>query len=154
MALPAYMDNEEEFWGHGTTSGNEDTFNRAAKDIWEEFEKEHEKAGPHIAVLTGENWVVEEDAYVGNGVNATTINLSDGGFDIKFIRIRSEEVAYTYFRSEDMAGDVTKSTEGAAAGAFTANWIESVGTGSFVIGDADHVNKNAIDYFYVVYGLS
>lgn len=146
-----YMDYREKFWGHDSTSGNEDTFNKLAKYIWEDFEKEHEPSdGSHIDALDDDLLSCEEISWTGNGVNGRTINLVDSGLDIKFIRVWSEEAAYTYFRSEDMAGDASVSTE--VLTTFTANWIESVGTGSFTIGDADEVNKSSIDYFAIVYG--
>lgn len=143
----------EKAYGHNSTTGNTDNFNKLAKYLWGLFEMEHEPSdGSHQAALTAENWVVEEGTYTGNGVDDRNISLSDAGLDIKFIRIWSEGVAYTFFRSEDMAGDATLDTSGIVG--FAANHIQSVGTGTFQVGDSANVNDNGVDFYYVAYGVS
>ena len=129
--------------------GQEDWANDPSRAIWNLFTKEHEKTGIHIAALDDELWSCEELTWAGDDADGKTINLSDGTLNIKFIRVWSEAFTYSWFRSEDMAGDNSATTNSATG--FTANYIESVGTGSFTVGTA--INTSGNDYYCVVYGI-
>lgn len=148
MAVPTYPQYTDRRDAANHPQGNKDWFNFACEIIWNDnFLAEHERDGTHNSDLATDK--IEIASYVGNGVDDRNIALTDGALDIKFIRIYSSNVANNFFRSETMAGDVTKST---AAGVVVANYIQSVGTGTFQLGDDNSVNQNAITFYYLVVG--
>ncbi len=156
MATPEWIHYKTDpCYGASDPGGYQDVYNRANKQIWSNFTAynsgtgEHDRDGDHMADLVSNFWVCEEDTYAGNAADDRDISLTDAGLDVKMIRIWNATVAYTFVRSEDMAGDNTKSTENLA---FAADYIQSVGTGTFQVGTA--LNAAATDYYYIVYGVS
>jgi hypothetical protein len=149
MAAPTYPQYTDLRDAANHPQGNKDWFNFACEIIWNDnFLAEHERNGTHNTDLATDK--IEIGTFVGNAVDDRNVALSDGTLDIKFIRIYSNNVANNFFRSETMAGDVTKTT---AAAVFAANEIQSVGTGTFQLGDSNNVNQNAITFYYIVVGV-
>jgi hypothetical protein len=159
MATPVTTHYKNDFcYGHADSDGNTDTWNRFCKYVWGNFTNydteygsgtgEHDADGDHMADLTTNCWYQEPLTYQGNGADDRNISTSDASLDIKFIRIWDGAVAYTFFKSEDMAGDSTRDTNNAAG--FVANYIQSVGTGTFQVGTA--LNVNLRDYYAIIYG--
>lgn len=147
-------------YGDSDSNGAVDTFNRPNKTIWgnmtsftgaENFGAgtgEHIKTGAHMDDLDDALWNTESITYTGDGTDDRDISLS-GSIDIKFIRIWDGAVAYTFFRSEDMAGDTTRITS--LGSGFVADYIQSVGTGTFQVGTTLNVNLRV--YYGIVYGV-
>ena len=151
MPTPDWVEYTEKRYGVGST-GNEDTFNRACRTLWDDmFTVQHDKDGDHKADLFPST-KIEEGSYTGNGADDRNISLSDGTLDIKFMRVYSAEVAYTYIRTEGMAGDNTKNTKYNPGVVFQADQIQSVGTGTFQVGTNAAVNTNLATYYYLVVG--
>lgn len=144
-------------YGASDPGGYQDIYNRANQQIWANFTAhydagttgagEHDKDGDHFADFLADMWGVEEDTFTGNGGDDTNISLSDSNLDVKFIRIWEASTGYTWFRSEDMAGDLTFDTLNIAD---LTDCIQSVGTGTFQVGTTLNVNTRV--YYYTVYG--
>ncbi len=158
--IPEWAEYTEKCYGDSDPSGNIDTFGRANKQIWGNFTAyntapalgtgEHDRDGAHMSDLDDNLFAVEADRYTGNGADNRNISFSDVGLDCKFIRILDQSDTYTFFKTEDMAGDTTKSTFG---GAVVANYIQSIATtGQFQVGTA--LNVNSRYYYYIAYGAS
>jgi hypothetical protein len=142
-------------FGASDPNGNSDVWNAPSKQFWSLFSAynsgtgEHDRDGGHMSDLSTYLWYMEEGSYTGDGNDDTDISLSDSSLDIKFIRVWDGAVAYTFYRTEDMAGDNTGNTNN---GTFAANYIQSVATtGQFQVGTI--LNVNLRDYYYVVYGV-
>ena len=164
MALTKLIDYKDDLcYGDSDPNGQTDTFNRPGKEVWGYLTPytgtegygagtgEHIKTGVHMDDLDDNLWVVEDGNYTGDGADDTDIALSDSGLDIKAIRIWDANIQYTWFRTEDIAGDNSKDTNNSAG--FTADYIQSVATtGQFQVGTS--LNVNLREYYYVVYGVS
>jgi len=150
MGIPEWVQYTELLYGHNTTTGNTDTFNRACKEIWDVFTAEHQKNGVHAASLSSGLWVMETGTYTGNGADDRNISLSNAALDIKYIRIWSEADENSVLRNESIAGDNAKVS--LIGGTFSSDHIQSQGTGTFQVGTSLRVNQNLSDYYYVAYG--
>ncbi len=151
MPTPDWINYDERDYGASDPNGNADVYNRPNIDLWENFTAQHDKDGVHKADLDDNLWKVEEGTYTGNGADNRNISLS-ASIDIKFIRVWSEVVAYTFTVSEDMSADDTRSEDLTVS--FTADQIQSVSTtGQFQVGTHNAVNQNSATYFYVCYGV-
>jgi hypothetical protein len=158
MVIPTWAEYNEKRYGHNDPEGNEDTFGRANKMIWGNLTAyatapatgtgEHDRDGAHMSDLVSGLWVPEEGNYQGNGADDRNISLSDTGLDIKLLRIWAPPL-YSFFRSEDMAGDNTSSTENVV---FASDQIQSIGTGTFQVGTL--LNVNLTVYYYIAYGVT
>jgi hypothetical protein len=162
MSTPLWVNYKNDpCYGDTDPDGNVDDFNRANKGIWgnltsytgvESFGAgtgEHDRTGNHKVDLSASLAVIEEGTYQGNGADNRNISLSDSSLTIDLIRVWDGAVAYTFFRSSDMAGDNTKGTGGTA---FVADYIQSIATtGQFQVGTT--LNVNLRDYYYIAYGL-
>lgn len=148
IGTPRWIQYNESTSGVGTGT---DVFNRPSRDIWDTFQVGHEKTGAHKSSLTTDIWGYEEGTYTGNNTDDRNISLTDTNLDIKFIRIWCDRTGspYSWVRTENIAGDNAAAAFG--AGTFTADMIQSVGTGTFQIGNGG-LNNNAQDYFYICYG--
>lgn len=93
---------------------------------------------------------IECGSYTGDGNDSRDISLADSDMDIQYLLIVSDNAYPSYSRSETMAGDNTK-TETLAA--FSANVIQSVGTGTFQVGSANGVNQSSVVYYYCAIGV-
>jgi len=158
--IPEWAEYTEKCYGDSDPDGNEDTFNRANKQIWGNFTAyntapatgtgEHDRDGAHMDDLDDNLWTVEEGSYTGNGADNRNISFADTGLDCKFMRVWDGNITYTTFRSEDMSGDNSCRTPG---GTFVSNYIQSIATtGQFQVGTALNVSSRA--YYYVAYGTS
>lgn len=149
MAAPTYAQYNDKRYGV-TVTGNKDKFNEACRDLWTRFKLEHDRDGVHKSDLDDNLWKQENISWSGNSTANRDITLSDGTLDIKFIRILSDNQAYTFFRSEDMTGDNTAQSYPAV---FASNKIRSVGTGTFQVGDNAAVNASGTTYHAIIYGV-
>ena len=77
------------------------------------------------------------------------VNLSDGTIDIKWVKVWGDNLWGAWARTESIAGDKTSDAD-PRGGVFSADYIESVGTGSFTVGLTANTSTN--DYWYVVVG--
>lgn len=148
---PRWIEYTEYRTGANDPNGATDVYNRPNRDIWENFTAEHDKDGAHKSDLltTPGVWSVNYGTYTGNAADDRDIALADSGLTIHFIRVWSAAAAYTFFRTADIVGDVTLSTEGMSY----ANYIQDISTaGQFTVGTA--LNSNNVIYHYLVLGVS
>jgi hypothetical protein len=135
--------------GESDPEGRSDSFNKSNKQIWANYLNEHDKDGDHKADLLSYYMAHEEFYYSGNSTDDTNVYLSDTDLDIDMIWLWSADYGYMFFRSESMAGDNTQSTDNVA---FVANYIQSVGTGTFQLGDDNNVNDTGTTYYGIAWG--
>jgi hypothetical protein len=148
LGTPQYIKYTERRDAESHPDGNEDVFNRPAKDFFTSFTVHHDYAtGAHAS--TG-CLVFEVGSYTGNGADNRNISLKNASLDIDFIFISRADGQYPVFYSTDMSADNTKELE---TSAFQSNQIQSVGTGTFQAGSDATVNESSIEYSYLVLGL-
>lgn len=145
-------------YGHNDADGNTDTWNRFCKVVWGNFTNydteygsgtgEHDADGDHMADLLALFWKCEPITWTGNGADDRDISLSDGDLDVKFIKVWEAATAGTWWKSEDMAGDTTFDSPTIIS---TADFVQSVGTGTIQVGVS--LNVNLRDYYAVAYGV-
>ena len=156
MATPETTHYKDLCYGHGDE--NTDTWNRFCKYVWGNFTNydteygsgtgEHDADGDHMSDLLSLFWKCEAITWTGNAADDRNISLSDGDLDVKFIRVWEAATVGTWFKSEDMAGDTTFDTPTITS---AADFVQSVGTGTFQVGTS--LNVNLRDYYAVVYGV-
>ena len=143
-------------YGASDPNGQPDIFNRPAKILWGNLTPytdaesgasgtgDHDKDGDHMSDLTDDCWIMEEDTYTGDGNDDTVITFTESDLDSKFVRVVDGVTTYTWFRSEDMAGDATKKSDDAAG--FAADMIQDISTnGQMTVGTV--LNVNLREYF-------
>lgn len=158
MATPETTHYKLQRYGHADADGNIDTWNRFCKYVWGNFTDydaeygsgtgEHDDDGDHMAGLLALFWKAESITWTGNGGDNRNISLSDGALDVKYINAWEASTAGTWFKSEDMAGDTTFQTP---TGAAAADFVQSVGTGTFQVGVS--LNAGARVYYAKIYGV-
>lgn len=158
MATPETTHYKLQRYGHNDSDGNTDSWNRYCKYVWGNFTNynteygsgtgEHDADGDHMSDLLSLFWKAETITWTGNGADDRDIALSDGDLNIKFIRSWEASTAGTWFKSEDMAGDTTFDTPTITS---TADYVQSVGTGTFQVGTL--LNVNARVYYAKIYGV-
>ena len=158
MATPETTYYKLQRYGHNDSDGNTDTWNRFCKYVWGNFTNynteygagtgEHDADGDHMADLLALFWKSESITWTGNGADDRDISLSDGDLDVKFIRAWEASTSGSWFRSEDMVGDVTFHTDLVNE---LADYIQSVGTGTIQVGT--NLNVSSRIYYAEVYGI-
>jgi hypothetical protein len=157
MGTPVWINYKERCHGDSDPNGNEDTFNRANKTLWQNFSAhgtghtgEHDKDGDHCSDLLSDLGAASQESgtYTGTGANQT-ISLTDTGLVVKFVRVWSADSAYTWFASADMLYSYSMSSQGITA----EERITTLGTGSFAVGTSDDVNKSGVTFYYNVWGV-
>lgn len=156
MPTPTWTPYTDRCYGHNDGDGNTDTFNAAEKQVWSNFTAhynsgtgEHDKDGDHFADLLAAFAKYEQYTYTGDASgDDRDISLQDTSIDIAFIRIWEASTGKTWFRSADMAGDLTMDTIG--SGGLTDCIQDISTTGQFQVGTVLNVNTRV--YYYEVYG--
>lgn len=129
-----------------------DVKNRCGQHIWNAFIAEHNTDGTHSDVAT--RLVIETYSYSGNGTDDRDVALQNANLAIIWLRIWTDQAFWIEFRSADtsmFSGD--ESVGLVQASNPHANYIQSRGTGTFQLGDADAINKNTETYYYVAIGI-
>lgn len=158
MATPETTHYKLRRYGHNDSDGNTDSWNRYAKYNWGNFTNydteygdgggEHDADGDHMSDLLALFWKSEVISWTGNAADDRNISLSDGDLDIKYVHVWEASTAGTWWKSEDMAGDTTFDSIYTAS---SADFIQSVGTGTFQVGTS--LNANTIVYYAKIYGV-
>ena len=158
MATPVTTDIYLGNWGHNDPDGNSDYWNRHSKYVWGNFcnydteygsgTGEHDKDGDHMSDLLALFHKAEPITWTGTGADDYDISLSDSSLDVKFVQIWEASTAGTWWKSEDMAGDTTFDSPTVTS---SANYIQSVGTGTLQVGTALNVGSRV--YYGIVYGV-
>lgn len=152
MANPLWINWKEST--HGVNGdGYPDVSNRPARAIWANLTAQHNKDGTHKSAMADADLsVMESYTYTGDGTDNRTISLQNANLEVHFLRIFSDDKAYTFFTDTNLIDGgfvpLTMSTEGYAF----SNYIQALGTGDFQVGSADQVNKNAETFYYIAYG--
>ncbi len=147
LNTPRYIQYSELRDAENHPDGNEDIFNRPAKDFFTSFTVQHDfSTGIHSE--TG-CMIIEPYTYTGDGVDPQNVVTQNVNLVITFLMIWREDTQYPVFYSSDMTPDNTKELE---TNAFQSDMIQSVGTGTFQVGADAAVNENLIDYFYLAIG--
>ena len=121
--------------------------NNVESEIWTEFTEEHTVAGVHNPDPYVNSHKIEAGTYVGDDTDNRNIALSSS-IDIKYLIIFFDDPGAARTKSESMVGDTTKPETQAA---FDANEIQSLGTGTFQLGDGV-VNNSAFIYYFLAIG--
>ena len=126
--------------------GNEDVFNRAAKDFYALYDVGHVySSGAHR--LKG-FLRLEQGQYTGTGI-AHAESLTDSSIDIFFAMVSRPDTEYPVIKSLDMSD-----TKQVGTNAFQTGMITDITTtGQFTVGTDIAVNELNIVYDYVVYGV-
>jgi hypothetical protein len=128
------------------------TWDQVNIDVENALETEHTNAGEHgdIDVASGGRCICEIGTYTGTGSDGENISLTESNLTIFFLKIFTFSVSnIEVIRTIDMTGDNTKLLSNAV---FAANLIQSIGTGTFQVGDGSDVNTLDQKYYYIAYG--
>jgi hypothetical protein len=91
---------------------------------------------------------IEPGSYGGDNTDDRDITLTNTALDVKYVVIIPYSVAAAYSRSESMAGDNTKQEK---SGAFQVDRIQSLGTGTFQVGNT--LNQTGETYHWIAIGV-
>lgn len=145
---PDWVEDGEDGYGDGTGTS---VANQVEDDMYTAFDDEHDGAtGAHDSPPFSGFAMIEVGKYEGNGVDDRDILLAKTDLDIKYLFVFVDAANLVASRSESMAGDNTKNENAAA---FAANYIQSIGTGTFQVGSANSVNFNTADIYYCALGI-
>lgn len=144
ISWPQYT---EQNWAANDPNGNSDIMNEGYDELWTIFTTEHDKDGDHWT--SGVTYAkVEEGTWAGDGGGDKIVSLADGTLDIKWIKIMGTDLTDVYIATESFTANKTGTAEDAAV--FIADYIKSIGTGTFTVGTV--MNTNTEDYYYVAVG--
>lgn len=144
ISWPEYT---EQDYAANDPNGNPDIMNEGYDILWEVFCVEHDKDGDHFT--TGSTYAkVEEGTWPGTGADDYDVSLSDNTIDIKWIKVMGTDLSDIYVATESFASN--KAADAEFGGAFSADIIQSVGTGTFQVGAT--ANQSSETYYYVVVG--
>jgi hypothetical protein len=121
--------------------------NNVESFIWTEFIEEHDADGAHTTDPYAGFGRIESGTYTGNSTDDRDISLTYS-IDIKYLLVISD-TATAATRNESMSGDNTKRE---ATAAFQANFIQSLGTGTFQVGNAAAINLTDTPFYYIAIG--
>jgi len=120
-----------------------DIQNKELRFLWAAYTVQHNEDGTHIDLPK-----IEEDTYAGTGA-AQTISLTDTTLTpIKWLWLFSENDAYLYFVTDTMPSGYAKRHDG-----IYANYGITLSGAGFTLTAASVLNTNAIDYYYVAWGI-
>ena len=133
MAEPTGWDTREPLCGENDPFGREDTANKYARTLWENFNTEHDSSdGGHPFSVT---CAYEAGTYTGTG-SSKTVDLITSNLLITQIFIAAEDTERpTYYD-----GSATYITDIATAGEFTVNTNAKV-------------NGSGVEYYFAVWGV-
>ncbi len=141
-----WMKSDDLDYGHNSSSGQPDMYNKANKALYALMGVEHSDSGAH---KIADFLLSEQGSYAGNSTDDTDISLSDASMDIEFIIIAARAAQYPVFRSADMTSTNSKEV---ATNAFQTH-IKSISTtGQFRVSAAAEVNATGTTYDYFVIG--
>ena len=144
ISWPQYT---EQNWAASDPDGHPDIMNEGYDILWEVFCVEHDKDGDHqTSGLTYAK--VEEGSWSGNDADDRDISLTDGALDIKWLKIFGTDLTGPFAVTESFPAD--KTSENEIGGAFVADYIQSVGTGTFQVGTT--ANTSGETYYYIAIG--
>jgi len=153
MATPEWVQDGERWDGANDPNGNLDIMNRANQEIWDMFCVEHDKDGDHFDFQSPA--VFESDSYSGNGTDPHNVSLTNSALQIKYLRVWCSTLStpndeYWAWCTDTMSADETKTFENVG---FVADWIQSIGTGTFQVGGDTGVNDSSETYHYLAIGV-
>jgi len=138
---PDWVEDGDLLYGDGTKTS---IANQVEGHIETAFLHEHLNSGVHnISTFTPK---IEIGTYEGDGNDDRNITLTVTDLDIQYIIAGAGDFVS---KTESLAGDNSKVNDTAA---FQANYIQSVGTGTFQVGDDNDVNQNGITYYFMAIG--
>jgi hypothetical protein len=103
----------------------------------------------YIAIEVGSAGDCEVGAYTGNGVDDRDIPLTDSGLTPDGMIIMGNQTAQAYYRFVD--GHTGDSSSHYGDGGGGANFIQSLGAGTFQVGTGSGVNTDTIAYYYLAW---
>ena len=147
--MPAlqYVDQRELHDGASQPDARADILNRTYRALWTNFTAEHQKSGAHRTDLTTNLSKSEVISWGGDNSDNRNISLVNTSIDITFINV-FDGTRFTCFKASNMAGDTTKLL---SATAYAANYVQSVGTGTFQVGT--ELNASGTTYIAIVIGV-
>jgi len=120
-----------------------DAQNKEARQIWAAFIAEHTEDGFHDFLPK-----LEEDTYAGTAA-AQTVSLTDTTLTpILWLWLFSENDGYLYFVAADMPAGYAKRHDG-----IYADYGITLDGAGFDLTAASVLNENAIDYYFVAWGI-
>ena len=148
MADPNFMTRYE------PVIGDEDpiyanTFDRANKEMYDWFSREHDDSGAHTAVSS--LCVVESGIFAGNGANRT-IQLKNQYLDVCYLEIYCSDTMNGTYLLMATASMPSGKTKRCVAEGFTENEITALGHGTFSVGTSNFVNASGTGYYYFAWG--
>ncbi len=135
-------------YGDGTGVSTTNWANSVEGEIETAFLHEHNDNGTHTAPIWSGYGQVETYTYVGDGTDNRVVSLQDTTLIIKELFLfRDYSGAVVASKNVSMAYDATKLETTAS---LASNYIESIGTGSFVVGST--ANIAGVTYYYYAAG--